>query len=815
MGLAPDKTQKSEPAGSPETDALNRLHRACMKLRKARSIKDGLDVILEAAVELTGACKGIVQLFDSAGQALSIAAHQGIDDEFHTHFRTVGVRDESACGRALDTLRCVVIPDVKKDFLFSAHLAAAQDASYQAVISQPLLNSDRKILGILSVYFATPHHPQYAELDALELYADQAASFIEQWRMGDAILERDLKLELFIRHSSAPVAMLDHEMRYLAASERYLTFYRVGERQIIGKSHYDVFGNLDHRWIQAHQRALKGEVVTSEEDCYITHDGVPLWISWEVRPWFRADAAIGGIVLTTVDITQRKKAEQRFFTVVQAVPEILLLVDESLKIGFANKAAELQFGMTASELQGLPIKTLLLNTVRILRSYWRSVSRGGSKVSPESLRTVHEIQVRTSGGELHSADLKISECDSIEKKFILLSVTVTEERKKAETAMRELRGILDNSAESVVVTGMDGCLVSWNRAADELFGIAESASKGLNSIERLVPEDRQAEFDAHFRSVLAGETVEPHETERLTKGERTIPVKVTMFPLKDEKGIVSYVVSILQDESVTAKMRRKVEESSRLASLGEMTAIVAHEVRNPLQSMMLNLQHLRDVLGDSKKDGLKSQREELAKLSQDLQIEARRMKRLMDKCLFYSRLPKPKNSKVDLRQIVKKGVRIVQPQALSLRVQVAVDQPAFPLRVLGDQEQILQVLLNLLSNALEASPEGGIIKVAIEKDSDGFCRFSVCDQGCSLSSGSEEKLFKPFYTTKVQGAGLGLFISRRIVEEHGGTLVYSKQNTNGACFTASLPAFQMRKPGGSCQETMQSSGDGDSGGSDV
>jgi PAS domain S-box-containing protein len=129
-------------------------------------------------------------------------------------------------------------------------------------------------------------------------------------RFEDIVKTNEALLRLFIKHTPAAIAMFDTDMRYLQVSDRFLTDYDIEGRDIIGKSHYDVFPEIPTRWREAHRRILAGAVERCEEESYITGDGNTGWLQWESLPWRKVDGEIGGLILFTQVITARKRAEE-------------------------------------------------------------------------------------------------------------------------------------------------------------------------------------------------------------------------------------------------------------------------------------------------------------------------------------------------------------------------------------------------------------------------------------------------------------------------------------------------------------------------
>src|SRR5262249_30160037 len=148
----------------------------------------------------------------------------------------------------------------------------------------------------------------------------------ERKRAGAALRESEEKLRLLIEHAPVALAMFDRQMRYLAVSRRWLADYCLEDKNIIGRSHYQVFPQIPDRWRGAHRRGLEGEVVWADEDVFTGLDGKDQCERWEVRPWKQADGTIGGIVILTENLSARKQAEE---ALVQSEERFRLMADHA------------------------------------------------------------------------------------------------------------------------------------------------------------------------------------------------------------------------------------------------------------------------------------------------------------------------------------------------------------------------------------------------------------------------------------------------------------------------------------------------------
>jgi signal transduction histidine kinase len=237
-------------------------------------------------------------------------------------------------------------------------------------------------------------------------------------------------------------------------------------------------------------------------------------------------------------------------------------------------------------------------------------------------------------------------------------------------------------------------------------------------------------------------------------------------------------------EEVTERCQRQQRDilrAEQLAAVGQLAAGVAHEVRNPLTGIKL----LVEAALRPRRDGAPFLSEEDLCVIRD---EITRLEGIVQHFLDFARPPAPQLQPVDLRDLAQRPLDLIRGRARQQRVTVEVALPEATVPVRADPGQVHTVVANLLFNALDAMPRGGRLRLAVAPAEGGMARLEVADTGPGISPELSGRLFTPFATTKPTGTGLGLSLSRRIVEEHGGRIAACGAPESGACFVVELPA---------------------------
>lgn len=232
------------------------------------------------------------------------------------------------------------------------------------------------------------------------------------------------------------------------------------------------------------------------------------------------------------------------------------------------------------------------------------------------------------------------------------------------------------------------------------------------------------------------------------------------------------------------RLRRRARDAERLAELGTLTGGLAHEIKNPLSTIQLNLQLLREDLPDPEQDP--AYRRIVSRLT-TVQKEASRLRDILDDFLRYAGKMELVRKPVDLNLLLEDMVDFFHPQAQLQRVQLRLKRCPDPLVVPLDERLIKQALLNLLINAVHAMPDGGEIILWARPGEDSGALIQIIDTGRGMEPDVLEKIFQAYYSTKKGGHGLGLAITKRVVEEHGGTIHAASQVGKGTEFRIELP----------------------------
>jgi PAS domain S-box-containing protein len=358
-------------------------------------------------------------------------------------------------------------------------------------------------------------------------------------------------------------------------------------------------------------------------------------------------------------------------------------------------------------------------------------------------------------------------------------------QKELIEAKNFLESVAEKAGDAISVVDLEGRIIYWNEGAERIYGYGKEEALGKKLSALLSPEDEKSrtEEEQSVRGLMVrlrkGEVVPNVEVKRRAKDGREIITSMTISPLKDAEGKVIGVSRICRDITNLKKAEERLILAERLSCLGELTAGVAHELRNPLAGIKINTQIL------SRKKDLPEMEKRLLDSTQE-GIE--KIQKIVEDMLHFAK-PKVSHFKQeDINEVVEKSLAILLAKLKKGNISSVFEQGRELPRVHVDVHQVQQVLINLMLNAIQAMEKGGTLTLRTFSTNGGRVGVEVRDTGVGIPKLHLKKIFDPFFTTNSEGTGLGLSISLNILERHGATIDVSSEEGKGSTFTILFPA---------------------------
>lgn len=338
-----------------------------------------------------------------------------------------------------------------------------------------------------------------------------------------------------------------------------------------------------------------------------------------------------------------------------------------------------------------------------------------------------------------------------------------------------LQGVVDQLEDGVIFLNPERHILFFNRAAEAVVGVPLERAVGLPVHEVLDPAHPLLPFVDH---VLLGSAGIRNATVVLPQDGRDKEFLVSAFHMEDAHRTMGVAVLLKDLESIKT-VQSLVSYSAKLAALGRLTSGVAHEVKNPLNAMMIHVELLKERLEDSEADVKKS--------LEVIGSEIRRLDRVVQGFLRFMRPQELTLKPVDLNGMLQSVCALLEAESLSHRVRFVLDLDSALPAVSGDEELLRQAFINILQNAVQAMANGGAVRIRTRPEEVDWVRVTVTDQGVGIAPEDVDKIFKLYYTSKPGGSGIGLSVVYRIVQLHDGTVEAKSELGRGTAVIVRLP----------------------------
>ncbi|OYD94296.1 histidine kinase [Nostoc sp. 'Peltigera membranacea cyanobiont' 213] len=385
------------------------------------------------------------------------------------------------------------------------------------------------------------------------------------------------------------------------------------------------------------------------------------------------------------------------------------------------------------------------------------------------------------------------------------------QQKHAEQKIREQGLLLDVSTEGIIVRNIHNQILFWNQGAERLYGWKAEEVVGKNVLQLLYKDISPQLEDAYLKVINTGEW--RGELHQLTKEGKVIIVESRWILIRDDNGQTKSILSVNTEITQQKQLEAQLLRSQRLESIGTLAGGIVHDLNNILSPILMSVQILQKKLPDSQSQ----------QILQTLENNVKRGANLLKQVLSFARGIEGKRTIVQIQPLMAEMEQIIA-QTFPKSIICQVDIPKNLWYVRGDTTQIHQVLINLVVNARDAMPNGGILRIAAENLVIGehsaqinidakvgsYIAIVVTDTGMGMSLEVQQRIFEPFFTTKEvgKGTGLGLSTALGIIKNHGGFVNVYSQVGRGTQFTVYLPASTFRDTHSLSPELESVIGDG-------
>ena len=484
-----------------------------------------------------------------------------------------------------------------------------------------------------------------------------------------------------------------------------------------------------------------------------------------------------------------KLAETRFGILLESTPDATLIVNAMGRIVLANSQASRAFAYAPGELIGAPVELLLPERFRASHVGHRALFSQQPRTRTMGLGL--ELFGRRRDGFEFPVEISLAPLSTDEGMMVMSAVRDITDRKKAE---QKFRGLLESAPDAMVIVGRHGRIALVNYQLERLFGYPREELLG-RPVDCLVPERYRGQHGRHRAGFFSQPRARAMGAGLALYGQRRdgseFPVEISLSPLETEEGM--FVSGAIRDATERRRFEQTLKDASRLKS--EFLATMSHELRTPLNGII----GFSEFLIDGKAGTLNARQQEYLT---DVLASGRHLLRLINDVLDLSKIEAGKMDIIpesfNLVSAVEEVCGVVSPIAQAKSISLIRQVSEALQTVTLDRHRFMQILYNLLSNALKFTNAGGEVRLTVGREADTL-QLRVQDTGIGISAADLPKLFLEFQQLdsgtgrRHEGTGLGLVLTKRLAELQDGSVRAESEVGKGSTFTVQLPLIAMRQ----------------------
>lgn len=493
------------------------------------------------------------------------------------------------------------------------------------------------------------------------------------------------------------------------------------------------------------------------------------------------EAALGAAAGLRMAEEKLLVSQLRLDSIIQSAMDAIITTDHEQKVVLFNRAAEQMFGCTAAEAIGHSLDRFL--PARFREAHRQQVQAfGQSNVTSRKMGKLGTVIGLRSNGEEFPIEAAISHV-SVEGKryYTVILRDVTEHQRVLEELRKQytfIEAVLETAGTLVVVLDREGRILRFNRACELATGYSSEEVMGKTVWSLLLAPEDVEPVKAVFDRLVAGELRNKHEHDWVSKDGQRRRIAWANTVITDSSGHADYIVAAGIDVTELKQVQEQLRRTERIAELGTLASGMAHEIGTPMNVILGRAEYMMDrVTDEAIKKGLKT-----------IIAQVERITRVMNQLLAFAGRKPPERRPLQLKAIVEDGMELFRERLDRNQVTVELMIDDRCPSVMADADQMSQVFINLVANAIHAMPEGGILRIGLAQDQNSV-KLTVSDTGHGIPQELLPKVFEPFFTTKEfgKGTGLGLTVVKGIIDEHQGAITVESEEGKGTTVSISLP----------------------------